>query len=135
MRNKIVALVIAGLTALSVSACDQIPSFDEADKTANAAACQSVSTTWETLNSALSTGDIVGLPLAISTVPTQLDQVISGATDQQLLEALADLKQHVQSVIDGNQADLAGLVASGVGISGRCAILGAAVDFEIPKLP
>jgi hypothetical protein len=61
--------------------------------------------------------------------------VLSQAKDKQLTEALAELKKNAQSVVDGNQPDVAGFIASGVGISARCAILGATVNLELPQLP
>lgn len=135
LRNVTVVAVIAASLGLSLTGCDQIPSFDSSDKAANAAACQSVGKTWETLNTALSSGDIAGLPAAVTNVPAQLDQVLAQATDKQLTEALSGLKTQVQSVIDGNQPDLSGLVSTGVGISARCAVLGATVDLKLPSIP
>lgn len=135
LRKALVGAAIAVSIGLTLTACDQIPSLDSSDKAANAAACQAVGTTWETLNAALSSGDIAGLPGAVIDVPAQLDQVLSQATDKQLTEALSGLKTQVQSVVDGNQPDLSGLVSSGVGISARCAILGATVDLKLPSIP
>ena len=125
----------AVLTALALTGCNQIPSLNPNDKAANTAACESVSTAWETLNTAFSSGDILGLPAAVVGVPQQLDQVLSGATDQQLRESLTGLKVQVQSIVEGNQPDVSGLVASGVGITARCAILGATVDLQLPQIP
>jgi hypothetical protein len=133
--TAVLALALASLTVLGLAGCDQIPSFDASDKAANQAACGQVGQTWETLNSALSSGDIAGLPAAFTSIPAQLDAVIAQATDKQLDEALTGLKQNAQSVVDGNQPDVAGFIASGVGISARCAILGASVNLELPQLP
>ena len=135
MLKSVLLGTTAIVTALALTGCDQIPSFDANDKAANTAACESVSTTWETLNAAFSSGDILGLPTAIVSVPSQLDQVLSGATDQQLKESLTGLKSQVQSIVDGNQPDVSALVASGVGISARCAILGATVALQLPQIP
>lgn len=138
MRKKSSALLTVALGSLAVlglAGCDQIPSFDATDKAANQAACEQVGQTWETLNSALGSGDIAGLPAAFTSIPTQLDAVIAQATDKQLDEALTSLKQNAQAVVDGNQPDVAGFIASGVGISARCAILGASVNLELPQLP
>lgn len=134
-HKAILSLSIASFSVLTLAGCDQIPSLDATDQAANKAACEEVGQTWETLNTALSSGDIAGLPLAFINVPTQLDSVLSQATDKQLTEALAELKKNAQSVVDGNQPDVAGFVASGVGISARCAILGASVNLELPTLP
>ena len=123
------------VAVLALAGCDQIPSLDASDKTANKTACESVGQTWETLNTALSSGNIAGLPTAFISIPSQLDSVLSQATDKQLTEALTELKKNAQSVVDGNQPDVAGFIASGVGISARCAILGASVNLELPKLP
>lgn len=123
------------VAVLALAGCDQIPSLDASDKAANTSACESVGTTWDTLNSALSSGDIAGLPAAFISIPSQLDTVLSQTTDKQLTEALTELKKNAQSVVDGNQPDVAGFIASGVGISARCAILGASVNLELPKLP
>ena len=129
------SLSVASIAVLTLAGCDQIPSLDASDKSANKAACEAVGQTWNSLNSALSSGDIAGLPLAFVNIPSQLDAVLSQATDKQLTEALAELKKNAQSVVDGNQPDVAGFIASGVGISARCAILGASVNLELPKLP
>lgn len=126
---------MACLAAFSLTACDQIPSFDASDKSANKSACEAVGQTWETLNTALSSGNIAALPVAFMDIPTQLDAVLSQATDKQLKEALTGLKNNAQTVVDGSQPDVAGFVASGVGISARCAILGASVNLELPQLP
>lgn len=134
-HKAILSLSVASIAVLTLAGCDQIPSLDASDQAANKAACEAVGTTWETLNSALSSGDIAGLPLAFINVPGQLDSVLSQATDTQLTEALAELKKNAQSVVDGNQPDVAGFIASGVGISARCAILGASVNLELPQLP
>ena len=134
-HKAILSLSVASIAVLTLAGCDQIPSLDTSDKSANKAACEAVGQTWNSLNSALSSGDIAGLPLAFVNIPTQLDTVLSQATDKQLKEALAELKKNAQSVVDGNQPDVAGFIASGVGISARCAILGASVNLELPKLP
>ena len=134
-HKAIQSLSIASIAVLTLAGCDQIPSLDASDQATNKAACEAVGKTWDTLNSALSSGDIAGLPLAFINVPGQLDSVLSQATDKQLTEALAELKKNAQSVVDGNQPDIAGFVASGVGISARCVILGASVNLELPTLP
>ena len=134
-HKAIQSLTIASIAVLTLAGCDQIPSLDVSDQAANKAACEAVGQTWNSLNSALSSGDIAGLPLAFVNIPSQLDAVLSQATDKQLTEALAELKKNAQSVVDGNQPDVAGFIASGVGISARCAILGASVNLELPKLP
>lgn len=134
-HKAILSLSVASIAVLTLAGCDQIPSLDASDQAANKSACEAVGTTWDTLNSALSSGDIAGLPLAFINVPAQLDSVLSQATDKQLTEALAELKKNAQSVVDGNQPDVAGFIASGVGISARCAILGASVNLELPQLP
>lgn len=133
--KAVLGLFVAGLSVVSFSACDQIPSLDASDRSANKAACEEVGKTWETLNTALSSGDIAGLPAAFISIPTQLDSVLSQATDKQLTEALTGLKKSAQSVVEGNQPDVAAFVASGLGISARCAILGASVNLELPTLP
>jgi hypothetical protein len=134
-HKPILSLSLAALIVVTLSGCDQIPSLDAGDQSANKAACEAVGQTWETLNAALGSGDIAGLPLAFVNIPAQLDSVLSQATDKQLMEAITDLKSNAQLVVEGNQPDIAGFVSSGVGISGRCAILGAAVNLEIPQLP
>ncbi|MDH6424898.1 hypothetical protein M2114_001015 [Aurantimicrobium minutum] len=134
-HKAILSLSVASIAVLTLAGCDQIPSLDVNDQAANKAACEAVGKTWDTLNSALSSGDIAGLPLAFINVPGQLDSVLSQAKDKQLTEALAELKKNAQSVVDGNQPDVAGFIASGVGISARCAILGATVNLELPQLP
>lgn len=133
--KAVLGLFVATLSVVSLAACDQIPSLDASDRSANKAACEEVGKTWETLNTALSSGDIAGLPAAFISIPTQLDSVLSQATDKQLTEALTGLKKSAQSVVEGNQPDVAAFVASGVGISARCAILGASVNLELPTLP
>ena len=134
-HRAILSLSVASLAVLTLSGCDQIPSLDANDQAVNKSACEAVGKTWDTLHSALSSGDIAGLPLAFINVPGQLDSVLSQATDKQLTEAVAELKKNAQSVVDGNQPDVAGFIASGVGISARCAILGATVNLELPQLP
>ena len=134
-QKAILSLCVASVAALTLAGCDQIPSLAASDKSANKSACEAVGQTWETLNAALSSGDIAGLPAAFINIPSQLDAVLSQATDKQLTEALTALKKNAQSVVDGNQPDVAGFVSSGVGISARCAILGASVNLELPKLP
>ena len=134
-HKAILSLSVASIAVLTLAGCDQIPSLDASDQAANKATCEAVGKTWDTLNSALSSGDIAGLPLAFITVPGQLESVLSQTTDKQLTEALAELKKNAQSVVNGNQPDVAGFIASGVGISARCAILGASVNLELPKLP
>ena len=134
-HKAILRLCVASLAAFSLAGCDQIPSLDASDKAANKAACESVGQTWETLNKALSSGDIAALPTGFINIPSQLDAVLNQATDKQLTEAVAELKKNAQYVVDGNQPDVAGFIASGVGISARCAILGASVNLELPQLP
>ena len=134
-HKAILSLSVATLAVFSLAACDQIPSLDASDKAANKAACESVGQTWDTLNTALSSGNIAALPTDFINIPAQLDSVLGQATDKQLTEAIAELKKNAQSVVDGNQPDVAGFIASGVGISARCAILGASVNLELPKLP
>ena len=134
-HKAILSFSVAVLAAVSLTGCDQIPSLDASDKAANTAACEEIGSTWETLNTALSSGNIAALPQDFINIPTQLDAVLGQATDKQLTEAVTELKKNAQSVVDGNQPDVAGFIASGVGISARCAILGASVNLELPKLP
>ena len=134
-HKAILSLSVATLAVFPLSGCDQIPSLDASDKSANKAACESIGQTWDTLNTALSSGNIAALPSGFINIPTQLDSVLSYATDKQLAGAVSELKKNAQSVVDGNQPDVAGFIASGVGISARCAILGASVNLELPQLP
>lgn len=134
-HKAILSLCVATVSVLSLTACDQIPSLAASDQAANKAACEAVGQTWETLNAALSSGDIAGLPAAFISIPAQLDTVLSQTTDKPLTEALDELKKNAQSVVEGNQPDVGGFIASGVGISARCAILGASVNLELPTLP
>lgn len=134
-QKSILSLSVAVLAVTTLAGCEQIPSLNPSDQSANKAACEAVGQTWETLNTALASGDIAGLPLAFINIPAQLDTVLSQATDKQLSEAITGLKSNAQLVVEGNQPDIAGFVSSGVGISARCAILGAAVNLEIPQLP
>ncbi|MEG3035732.1 MAG: hypothetical protein RR877_09650, partial [Aurantimicrobium sp.] len=99
-HKAILSLSVASIAVLTLAGCDQIPSLNANDQAANKAACEAVGKTWDTLNSALSSGDISGLPLAFINVPGQLDSVLSQATDKQLTEALAELKKNAQSVVD-----------------------------------
>ena len=133
--RAILSLSAALIATMALAGCDQIPSFNATDQTANKSACEAVGETWKTLNNALSSGDIASLPTAFISIPTQLDSVLSTATDKQLTEALTELKKNAQSVVEGNQPDVSGFIASGVGISARCAILGATVNLELPSLP
>lgn len=134
-NSAILSLSVATFSVLSLTACDQIPSLDASDKRANTAACEAVGQTWETLNAALGSGDIAGLPAAFISIPSQLDAVLSQVKDKQLTEALDELKKNAQAVVEGNQPDVGGFIASAVGISARCAILGASVNLELPTLP
>jgi hypothetical protein len=132
-RGALVAL--AGTTLmLGLSACDQIPSLAPADKAANKQACESIAATWNATSAALGSGNLFQLPTALSAVPTQVDAALALAKDKQLTEALGSLKTQAQSVIAGAQPDVAAIVGSGIGISARCTILGAAVDLKIPAI-
>lgn len=132
-RAVFVTLTSAVL-AVVLSACDQIPSLNPADQAANKQACESIASTWNSTSAALGAGNLFQLPAALSVVPTQVDTALKLATDKQLTEALTGLKTQAQSVIAGTQPDVAAIVSTGIGISARCAILGATVDLNIPKL-
>lgn len=133
--KAILSLCVGSFSMFSLAACNQIPSLDPSDKIAYTAACEAVGQTWESLNTALGSGDVAGLPAAFINIPSQLDAVLSQTTDKQLSEALDELKKNALSVVNGNQPDVGGFIASGVGISARCAILGASVNLELPKFP
>lgn len=129
------ALAVAVAAVFTLSACDQVPSFESNDKASNTAACESIAATWETANAALKSGDLLQLPIAFAALPGQVDQALALATDKPLAAALTGLKANAESVVAGNQPDLPGIISSAVGISARCAVLGAAVNLEIPQLP
>lgn len=126
---------IAVGTTLTLSGCDQVPSFDATDRASNAAACESIAATWETANAALKSGDLLQLPIAFAALPGQVDQALALSTDKPLSEALTTLKANAEHVVAGNSPDLPGIISSAVGISARCAVLGTAVNLEIPQLP
>ena len=120
--------------ALSLTACDQIPSMAPADQAANKQACESIASTWNSMSSSLGSGNLLQLPATLAAVPTQIDAVLAVAKDKQLTEALTSLKTQAQSVVSGAKPDVAGIVSAGVGLSARCTILGASVDLKIPQL-
>jgi hypothetical protein len=120
--------------ALTLTACDQIPSMAPADQAANKQACESIASTWNTMSSSLGSGNLLQLPATLAAVPTQIDAVLAVAKDKQLTEALTSLKTQAQSVVAGAKPDVAGIVSAGVGLSARCTILGASVDLKIPQL-
>jgi hypothetical protein len=133
--SRAALLGVAVSTVFVLSGCDQVPSFDSSDKAANTAACESIAQTWETANAALSSGDLLQLPTAFAAMPSHVDQALALARDKPLAAALTSLKAHAESVVSGNQPDLPGVMSAAVGISARCAVLGAAVNLEIPQLP
>lgn len=120
--------------AVTLTACDQIPSMAPADQAANKQACESIASTWNSMSSSLGSGNLLQLPATLAAVPTQIDAVLSVAKDKQLTEALTSLKTQAQSVVAGAKPDVAGIVSAGVGLSARCTILGASVDLKIPQL-
>lgn len=128
------ALAVVSVLTLGLSACDQIPSMAPADQATNKKACESISTTWNGASAALGSGNLLALPTALAAVPALVDSALALATDKQLTEALTGLKSQVQKVIAGSQPDVGSIITTGVGISARCAILGATVDLNIPKL-
>lgn len=132
--RKIILAAGAAALVVSLSACDQIPSLNPADQTANKAACDSISSTWNTLSTALGTGNIMTIAQAVQVVPGQVDAALKGATDKQLIEAMNSLKSQATSIIGGAQPDLTAIAAAGVGISGRCTILGSAASIQLPKI-
>lgn len=132
-RTTAVSFAVAAVCVLT--ACDQVPSFDSSDRASNTAACESIAATWETANAALASGDLLQLPTAFAALPGQVDQALALATDEPLAAALTSLKAQAEFVVAGNQPDLPGIISSAVGISARCAVLGAAVNLEIPQLP
>lgn len=133
--SRIAAVGVAVAAACVLTACDQVPSFDSSDRASNTAACESIAATWESANTALKSGDLLQLPTAFAALPGQVDQALALATDKPLAAALTSLKANAEFVVAGNQPDLPGIISSAVGISARCAVLGAAVDLEIPQLP
>ncbi len=133
IRSLAVATVLTA-TTFGLVGCDQIPSLDAEDQAANKSACESISATWETINSAMSSGDLLQLPTALAAIPSQVDGALAQVKDKQLTEALTDLKTKTQGVIAGGELDVTGLVSAGVGISARCAVLGSAIDLQIPSI-
>ena len=133
--TRTIVLGVAVAAVFALTGCDQIPSFDSTDKASNTAACESIAQTWETANAALKSGNLLQLPTAFAALPGQVDQALALATDKPLAEALTGLKANAEFVVAGNEPDLPGIISSAVGISARCAVLGAAVNLEIPQLP
>lgn len=128
------AAVLSMALVVSLAGCDQIPSLDATDQAANRKACESIAATWNGASAALGSGNLLQLPTALAAVPAQVDAALSLASDKQLTEALTGLKTQVNKVIGGAQPDVAGILTTGLGISARCAILGATVDLKIPQL-
>lgn len=132
--RKVILAASAAALALSLTACDQIPSLNPNDQAANKAACDSISSTWNTLSATLGTGNFMTIAQAVQVVPGQVDAALKGATDKQLIEALNSLKTQATSIIGGAQPDLTAIATAGVGISARCTILGSAASIQLPKI-
>ena len=132
MRKVILAATAATL-ALTLTACDQVPSLEARDQAANKKACDSISSTWNSVSTALASGNVVSIGQAVQNVPQQVDQALSLATDNQLTFNLTSLKVQAQSVISGAQPDISALAGIGIGISARCALLGSTANIQLPK--
>lgn len=131
-RALVSGLVIVTST-LGLVGCDQIPSLSPEDQAANKTACETISVAWDGLNAAMSSGDLMQLPAAIAALPAQADAALSLTTDKQLTEALTDLKTKATNLMATGDIDVTGLVGAGVGISARCALLGAPVELPLPE--
>lgn len=123
------ALVIAAL----LTACDQVPSLDAQDQTANKKACESISSSWNSLSSALSTANVVAIGQAVQDLPKQADIALSTAKDNQLTFNLNSLKSQAQAIIAGGQPDISALAGTGIGLAARCALLGSTASIQLPK--
>lgn len=132
------AILAAATLMFSLSACNQIPSLNAADNTANKAACAAITGPIGDVTSKLTSGDYVALAAAASTIPTEVDTALSHVTDGPLTQALTDLKTQVTTLTVGDNSglakflatgtmpDLSGVTAAVAGITTRCAILSAA---------
>jgi starvation-inducible outer membrane lipoprotein len=131
--RKVILAATAATLALTLTACDQVPSLEARDQAANKKACDSISSTWNSVSTALASGNVVSIGQAVQNVPQQVDQALSLATDNQLTFNLTSLKVQAQSVISGAQPDISALAGIGIGISARCALLGSTANIQLPK--
>jgi hypothetical protein len=132
MKKTIGALSL--ITALGLSGCSMIPSFDPVDQEANRAACESISSSWGTFQESVASADLFQLAGALVTFSPQVDQALNQTTDQQLRESLTQLKATAETVATGGELQPASLASAVVGISARCAVLGTVVDLQVPPL-
>ncbi len=128
---KYTKLVLASSAVLVLAGCNQIPSLNPSDLDANKAACESISSTWNSMTSALS--DPAQAAGTLASFPQTLEQAGHQATDQQLDEAISQLSKVTQDFIANGQPDLSGLASATVGITARCAILGASIKLDMPQ--
>lgn len=132
LRKGILAISAVALLA-TLTACDQVPSLDAKDQAANKKACDSISSTWNSVSNALASTNIVAIGQAVQNVPQQVDQALTSATDNQLIFNLNALKSQAQSVIAGGQPDIGALAGTGIGLAARCSLLGSTANIQLPK--
>jgi hypothetical protein len=122
------------VTALGLSGCSMIPSFNPADQEANRAACESISSSWSSFQESVASADLLQLAGALATFSPQVDEALNQTTDQQLRESLTQLKASAELVASGGELQPASLASAVIGISARCAVVGAVVDLPLPPL-
>lgn len=135
-RSKLRRLLVpvAALTLVtSLTACNQIPSFDPASQAADRKACDTISSTWNDLSQALASTNPIAVGKALTSVPQKVDQALNVATDSQLILNLRNLKTQADSVMRGAEPDIGALAGVGIGISARCALLGSTANIKLPQ--
>ncbi len=131
---------VAALATGLLTGCSLIPDLAPESLAANKSACESVTSVWNSLTTALDpaaltdSGVLESSGAALAGIPAQVQKAIETSTDGDLDGALSALKQQIDAIASGAQVDLATLAQAGTGLAARCAVFGVTPNLTLPGM-
>ena len=121
-------------TLSTLTACSLVPDLSPESLAANRDACNTVSSVWTALTSAIQSGDLTDSAAALEGLPSQLQSAIDTSRDASLEEALSTLKSQLDALATTPVPDVSQLASAGAALAARCTVFGVTPDLTLPGM-
>lgn len=138
--QRILSLFTVGCATIALTGCSMIPDLAPDSLAANRAACESVTSVWNSLTSALDPAALTDGQALESTgetladIPGAIQSAIDGSTDGELDSALTALKEQLDALSAGAELDVASIAAAGASLATRCVLFGVTPNLTVPGM-
>ncbi len=131
---RFAGIAVITATLATMTACSLVPDLAPESLAANRDACNTVSSVWTALTSAIQSGDLTDSATALEGLPTQLQAAIDTSRDANLDEALSALKAQLDALATTAVPDVAQLASAGAALATRCTVFGVTPDLTMPGM-